>query len=276
MDETGVTTVQTPDIVTACRGFKQIGKLVSAEHGKLLTSALAVSARGNTVPPFVFPRVNFRAHFLNGAPAGSEGDANPTGWMQAEQFLKFVKHFVSDVKPSKERPVVRPLDNHDSYLSLAALDYCKQNCVTVLSLPPHCSRKLQPLDRSVFGPLKTYVNRACDAWITNHQGQRMTIYDLPGIVNMSLNSAATTANIKAGFLATGIFPCNRDVFPDEEFLSPYVIDQVQLQALQHRITVTGTLNMRSLQDQTIQEFILPSPVLPEEDLPKQILPQARP
>ena len=78
-----------------------------------------------------------------------------------------------------------------------------------LSFPPHCSHKLQPLDRSVFGPQKTYVNRACDAWITNNPGQTMAIYDLPGIVKMSLNSAATPANIKAGFLATGIFPYNR-------------------------------------------------------------------
>jgi hypothetical protein len=52
----------------------------------------------------------------------------------------------------------------------------------------------------------------------------MSFYDLPGIVNMSLNSAATPANIKAVFLATGIFPYNRDVFPDEEFLSSYVTD----------------------------------------------------
>lgn len=199
---------------------------MSAERGKLVTLALAVSATGNTVPPFfIFPRVNFRAHFLNGAPAGSEGDANPTGWMKAEHFLKFVKHFVSHVKPSKERPVVLLLDNHDSHLSIAALDYCKENGVTVLSFPPHCSHKLQPLDRSVFGPLKTYVNRACDAWITNHPGQTMTIYDLPGVINMSLDSAATPANIKAGFLATGIYPYNRDVFGDEEFLSSYVTDR---------------------------------------------------
>jgi hypothetical protein len=94
MDETGVTTVQTPDRDVAPRGFKQIGKLVSAERGKLVTLALAVLATGNRLPHFfTFPRVNFRAHFLNCAPAGSDGDANPTGWMKAEQFLKFVKHF---------------------------------------------------------------------------------------------------------------------------------------------------------------------------------------
>jgi hypothetical protein len=225
MDETGVTTVQAPDRVIALRGCKQIGKLVSAESGKSVTLVLAISATGNTVPPFfIFPRANFGAHFLNGAPAGSEGDANLTGWMKAEQFLKFVKHFISHVKHSKERPVVLLLDNHNSHLSIAALDHCKENGVTVLAFPHHCSHKLQPLDRSVSGPLKTYVNRAFDAWITNHPGQTMTIYDLTVIVNMSLNSAATPANIKAGFLATGIFPYNRDVFPNEEFLS-YVTDR---------------------------------------------------
>jgi hypothetical protein len=52
----------------------------------------------------------------------------------------------------------------------------------------------------------------------------MTIYNLLEIVNMFLNSAATPAHIKTGFLATGIFPYNRDIFPDEEFLSSYVTD----------------------------------------------------
>jgi hypothetical protein len=51
----------------------------------------------------------------------------------------------------------------------------------------------------------------------------MTTYDLPGIVNIPLNSAATPANIKAGFLDTGIFPYNRNIFPNEELLSSYVI-----------------------------------------------------
>jgi hypothetical protein len=34
--------------------------------------------------------------------------------------------------------------------------------------------------------------------------------------------------------------------------------------------------MIGLQDQTLQEFILPKQVLPKEQMPKQILPQARP
>jgi hypothetical protein len=57
------------------------------------------------------------------------------------------------VKPSKERPVVL-LDSHDLHLLVAALDFCKEKGVTVVFFPPHCSHKLQPLDRSVCGPLK--------------------------------------------------------------------------------------------------------------------------
>jgi hypothetical protein len=39
---------------------------------------------------------------------------------------------------------------------------------------------------------------------------------------MSVNFTAAPANIKAGFLATGTLPCNRDIFVDEELLSSYV------------------------------------------------------
>ena len=47
----------------------------------------------------------------------------------------------------------------------------------------------------------------------------MTIHDVPGTINRCLNFAATSTNFKAGFLVTVIFPYNRSVFPDVEFLS---------------------------------------------------------
>jgi hypothetical protein len=87
--------------------------------------------------------------------------------------------------------------------------------VTVLSFPPNCSHKLQPLDVSVYGPLKTYVKRA---------GHTVTFYDIPGIVNSSLDHATST-RIKVGFQVSGIYPINRDIFHDEECIGPYVTDR---------------------------------------------------
>lgn len=140
--------------------------------------------------------------------------------------MKLVKHFVFHVKPSDEGPVLfLLLDDHDSHLSVAALDYCKEDGVTILSFPPHCSHKLQPLDRNVRGPLITYVNRACDTWIAKDPGETMAIHDVPSIINRRLNFAAASADIKAGFLVTLIFPYNRPFFPDVEFLSSDVADR---------------------------------------------------
>ena len=63
---------------------------------------------------------------------------------------------------TKERPCLLILDNHESHLSIDGLTYAKENGVVMLSLPPHCSHRLQPLNRSVYGPLKKHVNSACD------------------------------------------------------------------------------------------------------------------
>ncbi|XP_045480922.1 MFS-type transporter clz9-like [Harmonia axyridis] len=192
MDETGITTVQKPNKVIARRGFKQIGRITSAERGSLVTMALAVSAAGNSIPPFfVFPRVNFRDYFLQNAPIGSDGDSNRSGWMIEANFIKFAKHFIKYSRASQDKPVLLLLDNHDSHLSIEALDFFKKYGVIVLSFPPHCSHKLQPLDRSVYGPFKNYINTAADAWITNNPGKTMNIYNIPQLAKEALPLACT-------------------------------------------------------------------------------------
>ena len=87
----------------------------------------------------------------------------------------------------------------------------------MLSFPPHTSHKLQPLDRSVYGPFKSYLGSAQAAWLRNHPGQRMTIHDIPGIVNIALPKANTPTNIMNGFKKCGISPYNKDIFEDHEF-----------------------------------------------------------
>lgn len=225
-DETGVTTVQRPDRIVAEKGVKQVGAMTSAERGTLVTMCLAVNASGNAIPPMlVFPRVNFREHFITNGPTGCCGSANPSGWMKETDFLKFMEHFVKHTRCSKEHPVLLLLDNHASHISLAIIDFCRDNGVVLVSFPPHCSHKLQPLDRSVYGPLKKYVNRECDGWMKSHPGKTMTIYDIPAILKEALPHACTPINIQKGFQVSGIWPFNRDVFGDDEFLPGYVTDR---------------------------------------------------
>ena len=154
-DENGCTTVQSvrKTKVIACRNEKQVKKLTSGERGALVTVFYAVNAAGNAVPPMlVFPRVKLRDHMMKGAPPDSIGVANPSGWMSGACFTEFIKHFIKHTKCSKDRLVILILDNHDSHISIETIDLSKKNGVTLLMLPPHCSYKLQPPDRSVYGP----------------------------------------------------------------------------------------------------------------------------
>ena len=85
MDETGVTTVRKPYRIIGRRGTKQI--VTSAERGTFITVVGTISASENSIPAdVIFPRVKFQRHFLNGAPPGSKGGANPSVWMTEELF----------------------------------------------------------------------------------------------------------------------------------------------------------------------------------------------
>ncbi|CAI5650280.1 unnamed protein product [Oreochromis niloticus] len=145
--------------------------------------------------------------------------------MKDTHFVDFLQHFNEHTKCSKEKPCLLLLDNHESHLSIDGLNYAKENGIIMLSFPPHCSHRLQPLDRSVYGPLKRHINSTCDAWMRNNPGKTMSIYDIPGIVAIAYPLAATPLNIQAGFRVAGIQPYNRNVFLEAKFAPSYVTDR---------------------------------------------------
>jgi len=221
VDETGLTTVQKPAKVIAGKGARQVGRITSA----LVTACCAVNSLGNSIPPFfVFPRVNFKSHMITGGPTGCVGVASSSGWMTAENFVVWMNHFILHSGSSKTKPVLLLLDNHESHITVECLDLAKNNGITMLTFPPHCSHKLQLLDWSVYGPLKRYYNASCDSWLMSNP-RPMTIYDIASVVNIPFSQAFTQSNIKAGFSLSGIEPFNSDVFHDDEFLGASVTDR---------------------------------------------------
>lgn len=166
--------------------------------------------------------------------------------MPEDLFVAFLKHFHNHVKSTKEKPCLLLLDNHSAHLSIEGLNFAKDNGIIMLSFPPHCTHRLQPLDRSVYGPLKKYVNSAMDQWMINHPGQHMTIYEIPGIISQAFPLATTPSNILAGFKACGICPFNRDIFQEHDFMPSSVTDRPL-------ITETGEesmLNANAMSNQT--------------------------
>lgn len=226
LDETGVSTVLKPKKIVAAKGVKQVGAIVSAERGTLVTVELAANAVGNTIPPmFVFPRLKYKDLFIRNGPPESIGAGNSSGWMTVKEFLIFMDHFIKHTKPTPEDPVLLLLDNHQSHVDIDVVEKAKANSVIMLSFPPHCTHNLQPLDVGVNGPFKTHCAKAQENWLRNNPGKTMSIYEIPGIVKHAWPLAATPNNIMNAFKKAGISPYNPDIFTDEDFAPSFVTDR---------------------------------------------------
>lgn len=224
LDETGLTTVQKSPKVIASKGTKQVGQITSRERGELVTLCGIVSATGQSIPPvYIFPRKKFSEFFMSGAPESSLGLTSSNGWMNSENFALVMKHFIKHARPSADFPVILIMDNHRSHLSTEALQLARKNCVHVITLPPHTSNKTQPLDRTVFGPLKAAYNQLANSWMMMNVGKGITIYNVAELGGKAWLKAATPANIVSGFKASGIWPYDRDIFSDYEYLPSTIL-----------------------------------------------------
>lgn len=226
LDETGVNTVPNSRQILCETGARQVGQIRSGERGVNVTVCCCINAIGNYIPPaFIFPRVNFKAEMVRGAPPGSLGLANPSGWMKSDCFPKVLRHFISCMSVSKENPGLLIMDNHCSHISLEVIDLARDHGLSLLTLPPHCSHKLQPLDVGVFGPFKKFFSKVCDEWHATHPGQSLTIYYIAELFTKAMVKSFTPENIIASFRRTGIYPLNSDIFTEAEFLPSTVTEQ---------------------------------------------------
>lgn len=76
------------------------------------------------------------------------------------------------VRPTNDNRVLLILDNHESHLGLATINFARKNNIKI-AFPPHCSHRLQPLDVSVYGTFKKQLS--IDTWMRNNPGKSMTI-----------------------------------------------------------------------------------------------------
>lgn len=107
----------------------------------------------------------------------------------------------------------------------------RENHVTVVSLPPHCTHRLQPLDVSFMGPLKSYYSKAIEKFHRYTKGQPVKQANISTLFAEAYGKAAQPATAENGFRRTGLYPLDRGVFTDEDFAhsdlsTPAASDQI--------------------------------------------------
>ncbi|KAJ4433907.1 hypothetical protein ANN_16220 [Periplaneta americana] len=151
-----------------------------------------MSAAGHFLPPFlVFPRVNMKAKLLDAAPNGSLAVCHKSGWIQNESFVQWCHHILSNVKPTKDDPVILVLDRHYSHTrNVELLELSRVNGAHIVCLPPHCTHKMQLLGVEFMLPFKTYYAQAIEQWLKQNAGRVVTYYQRLQEVSPSTHEAS--------------------------------------------------------------------------------------
>jgi hypothetical protein len=137
--------------------------------------------------------------------------------------MVWLKYFARHARSNIENPVILILGNHSSHCTLEAFKYCRENGIVVVSIPLHTSHRLQPLEVTFYGPLKTAFHRESDLFIQAKGLEKITPYDLAAILNMAHFQVFTIAKGVSGFKTTGIYPLGLTVFSEVDFVAVHTL-----------------------------------------------------
>lgn len=236
-DETGISTVMQAPKVIAETGKRVVGQCVSAERGTTVTFCGTISATGNTIPPlYIYPRVRIKDYFLHGAAPGSVAFGTKSGWMTTAIFVKLLEHIKNHTHSSPESPILLLLDNHETHVSVDAINYARGNGIVLLSFPPHCTHRMQPLDKAVYGPFKQRCKVSFNDYLLSNPGKQITIYEVAKLTSEPFLQSFTPKNIINAFSSTGLWPMNRLIFTDDDFLGAYATDRPDPQGKENQET----------------------------------------
>nr|XP_015915036.2 uncharacterized protein LOC107445205 [Parasteatoda tepidariorum] len=109
-----------------------------------------------------------------------------------------------------------------------ALEYARKNNVIFVSLPPQTTDRRQPLDGCVYGPFKTCYEKEVLTFQRSHVGRIITQYDVASLVGKAYLKAASAQNAVQGFKSSGIWPTERHIFSDADFLPASLTDRAEV------------------------------------------------
>jgi len=187
---------------------KSSWKVISGRQ-EWITAIECVSASGKAIPPLII----FKAKHTNTAwiptytPADWRFSTSNSGWTSNSHAYEWL----TTVFEPSTRPVDSTLrrllimDGHGSHITANVIAFCMKHAIDLLILPPHTSHKLQPLDVSIFAPLKRALAAETDAGSRLDSG-RIQRVEWTEMYIRARKRAFTTSNIVSGWKATGLEP----------------------------------------------------------------------
>lgn len=168
MDESGfaVGASQTSRALVSVRDKSSWKKIQGRQEW--ITAIAVVNAAGVVGPPLlIFKSKHLSTAWIpDHAPPGWSYTTRKSDWTSGSHGYQWLTEvFEPWSRRRLPNPTARPMlimDGHSSHVTAKGISFCMQNAIDLLIMPPHCSHVLQPLDVSVFAPLKRALGKETD------------------------------------------------------------------------------------------------------------------
>lgn len=222
IDEKGCRlTVHHQQTVLARRGAKRV-HLVAPEHAENVTVVACANALGTSVPPMIiFKGQRLKPEWEKDMPPGTLTVMSGKGSMTTALFIRWLDHFAR-YKVTGE--VILIFDGASSHLDANIASAADKYGITLYCLPSNTTHELQPMDKSVFKPFETFWDDEVLLFFDRNKTSNLRKSDFGGIFTKVWSRAITPSNVQSGFRATGIYPFDPHVIPEEAF-GPSVVSQ---------------------------------------------------
>jgi hypothetical protein len=209
-DETGFMMGQIcPGMVVTASERRSRPKAIQPGNREWATAIAGINALGQAIPAFLILKAHHHlsSWYKDGdLPQDWVVGVSDNGWTTNKLGLAWLKHFNAHTK-SRTVGTVRLLilDGHESHNSKEFKDYCQDNKIITLCMPPHSSHLLQPLDVGCFSPLKKAYGRQVEALMRSRISHVTKLEFLPSF-KRAYEAAITSRNIQGGFRGAGLAP----------------------------------------------------------------------
>jgi hypothetical protein len=165
VDETGFSIGSSRKSVVLLDQFDKRREKKQPGRQEWITSLECVSASQLILPLYlIFKGQNLNSGWIpNETPAGWKFMTSKKGWTSDLIGFEWLKtHFQLFVSKSTNLQHLLIIDGYSSHVTARFIAYCITSKTDLFLLLPHSSHKTQPLDLSIFGPLKRAINLEVD------------------------------------------------------------------------------------------------------------------
>jgi hypothetical protein len=189
-------------------------QIKNSDDTEWATAIKCISATGHYLPPVII----FKGQHLQTSWFRFTGlekwdwrwASSANGWTSNDIGLHWLREvFLPLSKPAKSsqwRLLI--CDNHGSHVTEEFMYEARKNRVYLLYLPPHTSHILQPLDVSVFGPLKRAYHSKISEIISLDDNSTVKKRHFNTIYYTARMETVNERNIRSGWRETGLVPIN--------------------------------------------------------------------